>query len=218
LVGRLRDAVPGEKRKSHEARDDSDSDTYTPFKKCKCLPTMAFQRVPADLRGWISEDVWSTYSLIRRESFCLMHTNPNAFFYRNRPPGDPRRFGCFGQDEERLFLERLWYFREDLHIEDGLWGLFAVPLRGRVGYQCSNFCRSLIFEKKFSDPKYAIDGNGKLVFHGQTRAVPADSKGILEHEAMEFVAQCLRGDVTVVSAPVRLAERVGERSPGGDSG
>jgi hypothetical protein len=141
-----------------------------------------------------------------------MLANPNSFFYRNRPPGDPQRFGSFTPDEEAAFLERLRHFREDLHIDDGLWGLFAVPLRGRVGYQCSNFHRSLIHGQRIKDAKYEVNG-GKLVFQrGQPRAVPEESIKALEQEAREFVAQCMNRDGAVVAKPVRVDRRTGVES------
>jgi hypothetical protein len=82
-----------------------------------------------------------------------MLANPNTFFYRNRLPGDAQKFGSFTPQERDQFMERIRYFREDLQIEDGVWGLFAVPILGRLGYQCSNFYRVLLQEGKISDRK-----------------------------------------------------------------
>jgi hypothetical protein len=190
-----------------------DSNVHIIFEKSKDPTTVPYQHLPENLRVTVSEDVWSGYSQIRRDSFCRMLANPNSFFYRNRPPGDPQRFGSFTQDEEEAFLKRLRYFREDLHIEDGLWGLFAVPLRGRVGYQCSSFYRSLIHGQKVEDSKYEVDGGGKLVFQrGQGRSIPESSMRILEQEAIEFVAQCMNRDGAVVKDPVRVDPRTGEES------
>jgi hypothetical protein len=139
-----------------------------------------------------------------------MLANPNSFFYRNRPPGDPQRFGTFTPDEEAAFLERLRHFREDLHIDDGLWGLFAVPLRGRVGYQCSNFYRSLVHDQRIEDSKYEVDGVGKFVFQrGPPRAVPEASIRMLEQEAIEFVAQCMKRDGHTAARSVRIGRRTG---------
>jgi hypothetical protein len=195
------------------ASDDSDKNVHIIFEKSKGPATAQYQRLPENLRVTVSEDVWSGYSQIRRDSFCRMLANPNSFFYRNRPPGDPQRFGSFTEDEEEAFLERLRYFREDLHIDDGLWGLFAVPLRGRVGYQCSNFYRSLIQGRKIEDPNYEVDGVGKLIFQrGQARAAPDGSIRTLEQEAIEFVARCMSRDGTVVKTPVRVDRRTGGES------
>jgi len=41
-------------------------------------------------------------------------------------------------------MHRLNYFREELNVDNGFWGLFSVPIRGRLGYQWSNFYRQLV--------------------------------------------------------------------------
>ncbi|OHS98928.1 hypothetical protein TRFO_34727 [Tritrichomonas foetus] len=149
--------------------------------------------VPENLRTFISQSVWNQYSQIRRDSFKLLLKNPNSFFYRNRPPGDPQKYGSFTEEEEAQFIERIKYFRDVLKIDDGLWGLFAVPLRGRLGYQCSNFYRYLVTEGRVKDPHYKVTHDGKLIFDRSTprRAVSDESYNKLEREAFEFIKECL---------------------------
>lgn len=151
--------------------------------------------IPDFLKPFITQEVWDQFSPIRRESFKLLLTNPNSFFYRNRPPGEEPKRGSFSPEEEAQFIERVRYFREDLHINDGLWGLFAVPLNGRFGYQCSNYYRYLIAEGKIKDPKYKVLENGKLSYiRGTGRNFPDDSYEILEKEAFQYIKKCLENE------------------------
>lgn len=150
--------------------------------------------VPNELKKYVPQEVWNMWSPIRRDSFANIIKNPNTFFYRNRPPGDPQKTGPFSPQEEEQFRNRLRYFREELEIEDGLWGLFAVPIRGRLGYQCSNFYRLLIKDGKLHDDRYQLE-DGKLVFkQGSKKPVPPNSMKILEQEAFDFIQSCLKSD------------------------
>jgi hypothetical protein len=161
----------------------------------------------------ISQELWDSYSPIRRDSFRGMLASPNSFFYRNRPPGDPQKFGPFTQEEEKQFLERIRYFRE-LDLEDSLWGLFAVPLRGRVGYQCSNYYRTLILEGKIRDHNYQVV-NGHVVFqHGERNKGTPEVVERLQQEAFAFIkeaAEAEGGDS--VPMPIRIDGASGEAMP-----
>lgn len=161
--------------------------------------------IPDQLTVEISSELWNSYSPSRRQSFKNMFTNPNAFFYRNRPPGDPQRCGSFTKEEEEQFLERIKYFRK-LGISDGLWGLFAVPLKGRLGYQCSNFYRLMVQEGKIKESNYEMESDGKLRFiQGGGRQVPKESEEILVKEAIDFVNSCLNGNLSAeISGPITL--------------
>ena len=168
--------------------------------------------VPKQLRELIPPDVWGSFSLVRRKSFNLMFVNPNAFFYRNRPPGEAQRLGAFSEDEERQFMERLRYFHEDLKIHNGKWGLFAIPIRGRVGYQCSNFYRALIEAGKVADPSYERDAEGRLrCVQKPSMKVSGESLRRLELEAEEFIKECLKGVVSEETAKMVEQERVRRR-------
>jgi len=218
-------------RRAKRESDDGDSSTGVEivFQKTGCAGGN-YAAIPENLRVHISEKIWSGYSPVRRESFCRMLANPNAFFYRNRPPGDPQLFGPFTDEEEANFLLRLKYFREELGINDGLWGSFSVPILGRVGYQCSNFYRQLIQNGKVRDPGYGIGSDGKLFFkRGQRRSFPPESLKILEKEAIKFVVDlCAGQEQATVTAPIRVDRETGEgvevmkrsfrRAPGAERG
>ena len=165
--------------------------------------------IPEQLKIYVSQDVWNMWSPIRRESFTQILKNPNTFFYRNRPPGDPQKTGPFTPEEEEQFLDRLHYFREVLGVEDGLWGLFAVPIRGRLGYQCANFYRNLIMQGKIHDDHYQIV-DGKLNFlHGSKKTVSESTMKILTQEAFNFIETCLKSEdgeeAPKMLKPVRVA-------------
>jgi hypothetical protein len=99
----------------------------------------------------------------------------------------------------------LSYFRNTLGIEEGLWGLFAVPIRGRVGYQCSNFYRQLIKDQKVEDDRYEILPDGKLRFRATSSVIPPSVIEILEKEAYAFIDECMcreDGEVPQIQAPV----------------
>jgi hypothetical protein len=162
--------------------------------------------LPDKLKVYVSREIWASWSPIRRDSFTQIVNNPNAFFYRNRPPGDPQKYGPFTKEEEAQFLERLAYFREDLGVNAGLWGLFAVPIRGRLGYQCSNFYRLLVNEGRVQDNNYDILPDGKLQYRHQSRVADSEATRILEKEAFDFIAKCLEvegGAVPQVTGPIR---------------
>jgi hypothetical protein len=167
--------------------------------------------IPEQLKIYVSQEVWNMWSPIRRDSFTKIIKNPNTFFYRNRPPGDPQRTGPFSQEEEEQFINRLRYFRDVLGIEDGLWGLFAVPIKGRLGYQCSNFYRLLIQQGKVHDDRYQLV-DGKLNFiHGQRKPIDDSVMEMLTKEAFDFIENCLKteeGEAPMMEKPVRIAPPV----------
>lgn len=92
------------------------------------------------------------------QAFSQMETNPNSYYYRFLPPGVKQRNGKWSDEEHRLFMER---YRE--LGANGEWGIFSMKLPGRVGYQCSNYYRSLILKKiiRVEDTHYEIE-DGKL--------------------------------------------------------
>lgn len=206
-TGETSEDQKGKKSKETKTKKEPAKTKKEPSKTKKVV--IDDDKLTEKLKLYVSEEIWSSWSPIRRESFKQIMTNPNTFFYRNRPPNDPQKYGAFTQEEEELFIKRVNYFRHDLKIDDGLWGLFSVPIRGRLGYQCSNFYRQLIRDGKIKDSRYEIASDGKLKFkHGPTRPIDPSAIEILEKEAMDFINECLVGDGTgatpQVSAPIRV--------------
>lgn len=167
--------------------------------------------MPERLKSFVSQDTWTNSSAIRRESFNQLLDNPNAFLYRNRPPGDPQKMGPFTAKEEKAFIHRLNYFRRELKVENCLWGLFSVPIRGRLGYQCSSFYRKLLKDGRIQTERYEILPNGKLQCKdGVSRSVDPAVMERLEQEAFDFIKSCIaseNGDEALVRAPIRAESR-----------
>merc|ERR1711865_586847 len=99
------------------------------------------------------------WSEARIKAFAKRKTpaGQNAYYYRFNKPKQQQRNGKWEDDEKQLFLKR----RKELNGCDGKWGIFAMKIPGRVGYQCSNFYRKLIEKGELKDPKYSLDENGK---------------------------------------------------------
>jgi hypothetical protein len=99
------------------------------------------------------------WSEARIKAFAKRKTvaGQNAYYYRFNAPGEQQRNGKWEEYEKLNFLKR----RKELGGCDGQWGLFALGVPGRVGYQCSNFYRKLIENREVEDPNYALDENGK---------------------------------------------------------
>lgn len=143
--------------------------------------------LPEKLQLYISQELWKSFSPIRQDSFKKIFQNPNTFFYRNRVPGEEQKIGPFQPDEKAKFLDRLKYFHETLKIHEGLWGLFAVPISGRLGYQCSNYYRQLIMQGEITDPCYSFNSSGKLEFNSSKIKPRKESISILEKEAFDYI-------------------------------
>lgn len=171
--------------------------------------------IPDQLKVIIPQEIWDSYSPIRQESFKLILSNPNSFFYRNRPPGEFQIKGGFTDEERELFFKRVYFFREVLKMKEiRVWGLFAVPLTGRVGYQCSSFYRQCIKEGSIIDDSYSILPDGKLVYKrigNPPEYDPIRAKTLLEEEAMRHICRIIDekkdGELIVHSSERSLAPK-----------
>eukprot|EP00941_MAST-03F_sp_MAST-3F-sp1_P001117 g1117.t1 len=112
------------------------------------------------------------WSDARIKAFVKRKTNPNSYYYRFNDPGETQRSGGWTEDEKKNFFNRL----KELGGANGQWGIFAMGIPGRVGYQCSNYYRKLIEKGEVKDPNYIVDENGKAHFlHKRKRS--GKSKG-----------------------------------------
>jgi len=88
---------------------------------------------------------------------------PNAYYYRFNAPGERQSNGGWTPKEHELFMETL------AKLPDGKanyeWGTFSISIPGRVGYQCSNYYRSLVKNGVIQDENYMLDEKGELRFH-----------------------------------------------------
>lgn len=106
------------------------------------------------------------WSSARVRCFDQIDTNPNAYYYRFNRPGEKQGTGVFSEQERERFFARLAEVGAD-----GKWGLFALKMPGRVGYQCANFYRQLLARGEIVDDNYMLDDKGKFKFVGKHRRV-----------------------------------------------
>ncbi|KAI9025839.1 hypothetical protein CLU79DRAFT_743325 [Phycomyces nitens] len=102
------------------------------------------------------EKAFEGWSQARIRAYQMIDQNPNSYYYRFNAPGEVQRKGQWAEDERVVFFERL----EELGA-NGQWGIFAMKVPGRVGYQCSNFYRLLVETGEVNDPNYVLDAKGK---------------------------------------------------------
>jgi len=93
------------------------------------------------------------WSEARKKAYKAIKQNPNAYHYRFNRPGETQGKGGWTKEEHKRFMEVL--------LEKGAnknWGLFSINIKGRVGYQCSNYYRLMVKHTKIWDPNYWYDG------------------------------------------------------------
>lgn len=123
---------------------------------------------------------WNEISPCRQSAIRVMYYNPNAFFYRNRPPGEEPMFGPWSEEEEIAFHDRLQLFKA-FGIAEKHWGIFAATQK-RFGYTCASHYKKDYDPLRFKDrPKPEIPN------------IPKDQ--ILEYlrkEAFDIVVACIK--------------------------
>jgi hypothetical protein len=102
------------------------------------------------------EKAFEGWSQARIRAYQMIDQNPNSYYYRFNAPGEVQRKGQWDEEERKIFFKRL----EELGA-NGQWGIFAMKVPGRVGYQCSNFYRLLVETNEIQDPNYVLDAKGK---------------------------------------------------------
>jgi hypothetical protein len=104
------------------------------------------------------ETMFEGWSAARVRAYKSCDTNPNSYYYRFNAPGEAQKNGQWTPEERRKFTARL----AELGGANGQWGLFSMAIKGRVGYQCSNYYRGLIKSGGIVDPNYEVDAKGKI--------------------------------------------------------
>ncbi|KNC84109.1 hypothetical protein SARC_03674 [Sphaeroforma arctica JP610] len=112
-------------------------------------------------------------SKVQRKAYGKFHENPNEYYYRFNAPGEASRLDEWKEHEKALFLKRL-----EERGSEGQWGEFSKVIPGRVGYQCSNFYRSLLKKKELVDPRYYLNEKGepKLVKNRERHELNVQAK------------------------------------------
>eukprot|EP00960_Hanusia_phi_P056587 763318-Hanusia_phi.AAC.8 len=108
-----------------------------PQRPCPDLPPLN----AVDTTGWSSE---------RLSAYEKVHQAPNVYLYSYPAPGQTQRHGAWSPQEHERFMMEVeasggW---EKLNSPQTQWGLFALGVESRVGYQCSNYYIHLNKRKK----------------------------------------------------------------------
>jgi protein-tyrosine phosphatase len=141
---------PNKKRKVDEMEEENEEEK-TP-KKMRLTLNDALKKVETQ-SGW---------SPARKNAFKQLNSNPNAYYYRFNAPGEEQKNGKWTPEEKELFMQRVKTFSVGTTPQ---WGIFSTTIPGRVGYQCSNFYRTLVKNGEIVDPNYKIDDAGKIHYY-----------------------------------------------------
>ena len=121
---------------------------------------------PAPAVAFNLEDLMEGWSDARKKAWSNREKNENQYYYRFNAPGEAQGEGKWSEAEHELFLKTL----ED--VRSGAagypmyqWGSFSKNIPGRVGYQCSNYYRSLIKNGEVEDSNYMVDEKGQMRFN-----------------------------------------------------
>merc|ERR1719295_502607 len=99
------------------------------------------------------------WSAARVKAWKNKEVNPNAYYYRFNDPGEEQQNGRVRMDEHKAFMERVMEVGVNTH-----WGTFSKSIKGRVGYQCSNYWRQMMKDGWVKDPNYWIRSDGSFAF------------------------------------------------------
>ena len=124
------------------------------------------------MKGW---------SEARKRAYQLKGQNPNAYYYRFNDVGEAQGNGAWTKAEVKKFLKRLKEVGAN-----GQWGIFAMGVPGRVGYQCSNFYRKLVEKGDIKDPNYVIGEDGKARYlHKKGKCKPKRPRNLNPQYSMK---------------------------------
>ena len=127
------------------------------------------------IKGW---------SEARIKAWNNRERNENQYYYRFNAPGESQGEGKWSEQEHALFMATMESVKNG-ELKDAAgnvvpmyqWGSFSKAVPGRVGYQCSNYYRSLITQNKLEDENYQLDDQGKLRFNFKNKGFTRDEDG-----------------------------------------
>lgn len=179
----------------NEADDGQDADDPLSLRQNKKNSSKSANNIlkydlPHYLRDFISEEKWDKMTVGQQKCCCTIMKSPNSYYFRTRPPWEPIKSGPFSAAEEEAFHERFEYFKNELGIVNKLWGYFAVPFKGRVGYQMSSFYRTQVKNKKIIDENF-IDDNGNMRIRNPTKKRDLNQASIarLKEECNKYILE-----------------------------
>ena len=112
------------------------------------------------------------WSDARIRAYQQRERNPNAYYYRFNDPGEQQATGSWKEEEVKRYMVRV----KEVGV-DGKWGIFAMGIPGRVGYQCSNLYRKLIEKGVIEDKNYVLDEKGKARYLKEKGKASSGQKG-----------------------------------------
>jgi len=110
------------------------------------------------------------WSAARVQAWKNREDRPNAYFYRFNAPDEEQINGALRESEHSGFMQRV--------LEMGVnfeWGIFSKPIKGRVGYQCSNYWRQMMKDGWVKDPNYWIRADGSFQYKRAKKGSIPDS-------------------------------------------
>ncbi|EKX41503.1 hypothetical protein GUITHDRAFT_141984 [Guillardia theta CCMP2712] len=104
------------------------SDKCVPQRECPPLPPLD----AVDTTGWSAE---------RLTAYGRVQELPNLYLYSYPAPGKTQRHGAWSPQEHERFMMQSEAFGgwDKLNSPQTQWGIFALGVESRVGYQCSNY-------------------------------------------------------------------------------
>ena len=139
----------------------------------------AAEKKPAGSSGL--EDLMLGWSEARIKAWNGRHKNENAYYYRFNAPGEAQANAKWSEAEHDLFMATLAKCNGKHGDEPGradyVWGMFAKNIPGRVGYQCSNYYRTLVKNGTVVDSNYMVDEKGEIRFCFKNKGFERKPKG-----------------------------------------
>jgi hypothetical protein len=143
-----------------------DIDTAAVAEDGSASPEAADAAVSGPARALNLEDLMEGWSDARKKAWQNREKNENQYYYRFNAPGEPQGEGKWTSDEHALFLRTLEEVRSGAAgYPMYQWGSFSKNIPGRVGYQCSNYYRTLIKNGDVQDSNYMVDESGQMRFN-----------------------------------------------------
>ncbi|CAO3698124.1 unnamed protein product [Rhizopus stolonifer] len=183
------------------------------------LETLSMIEKPNLKRKRAGEDVFAkesvkTWQASRIKAWEARRVNPEAYYFRLVVPGYGQRNGGWSSSEHQLFMERYKEWISKGWKIGTAWGLFSIAIPHRVGYQCMNYYRKLVLDKRLEDSSYTVV-DGKLKHVQKERSASgtptADDSAEWETEAVKEIEKNVnqwikdfhnRSQPTVKSRPV----------------
>ena len=111
----------------------------------------------------LDTDMYEGWSDARVKAWKNREKNENQYYYRFNAPGEKQANGSWTDEEHELFMNTIAALPDGK--ADYEWGTFSKRIPGRVGYQCSNYYRTLVKNGVIKDSNYLVDEKGELRFN-----------------------------------------------------